>query len=304
MKIVIMNAHDFTASQKERLSNFGDTTFYDKLPNGPEEYLERVKDVNIICSGKAGLKTAYPKLKNVFISVPFVSVAFTDPKVLKSNNVTISNAPGVNRYAVSEWIITMMILLTRDFKRFLNTDEDFRKDGGLPTTVEGTAGKKLTILGHGNVGTLVGDVAKSLGMKVKYFERSDNLHESVKDADFVVDTLSSNPTTFGLINKGFFDSMKKGSYFVTVTGSKIVDMDALLSAINEGKISGAASDCGGMDTGDTKDPLYLKLKDNPRVLVSPHISYNTKLSIQTGIDVMIDNVEAWINGKPQNVVEE
>jgi glycerate dehydrogenase len=302
MKIVVTNNQYFTEEQKKRLEKLGDVTYYHSLPS-KEEYIERVKGADIICSGTAGLKEAYPELKNVYVTVGFVSVSFVDLEVLKNNNVTISNAPGANRHAVSEWVIGMMIIMIRNLDRFLNSSEAFRKDGNLPPITEGLADKKITILGHGNIGTRVGEIAKALEMKVSYFKRGDNLKKSVKDADVVVDTLSTNPTTKGLLGEKFFKSMKKGSYFITVTGPEIVDYDALLKALNENKLAGAASDCGSILVGATDDPLYQELQKHTKVYVTPHVSYNTQKSMQTGAEIMIDNVEAWLNGKPQNVKE-
>ncbi|MHB1865394.1 MAG: NAD(P)-dependent oxidoreductase [Candidatus Saccharimonadales bacterium] len=300
-KIVVTNHQDLTSKQKARLDSLGDVTYYESLPTG-KEYLERIKGADVICSGTAGLKDVYAQVKDVYITVGFVNVAFLDLNVLKKNNVTISNAPGANKYAVSEWIIAMMIILTRKLDSFLNSNERFRKDGKLPPLVEGLAGRSLTVLGMGNIGTRVGEVAASLGMKVSYFKRGDDLHKLVKNADFVVDTLSSNPSSCGLLGASFFKSMKKGAYFVTVTGSSIINEDAMLKALDEGQLAGVATDCGKILVGDTEDPYYQKFLKHPKVLVTPHVSYNTTLSMKTGGDIMIDNVESWIKGKPQNIV--
>jgi phosphoglycerate dehydrogenase-like enzyme len=301
-KIVVTNNQDLSDEQTQRLQSLGDVTFYDSLPQDADEYLERVQGANIICSGTAGLKEAYPKLKDVYITVAFVSVAFLDIEVLKKNNVKVSNAPGANKHAVSEWIMAMIILLMRDLSKSINRVETHRESGKLPPITPGLAGNKITILGNGNVGEQVGKLAESFGMKVSYFKRGDNLHESVKGADVVVDALSSNPTTHKLLDSSFFESMKQGSYFVTVTRDEIVDEDAMIKALDDGKLSGAASDCGGILIGDTDDPLYQRLLKHPKVLVTPHIAYNSEMSRKTGADIMIDNVEAWINGRPQNLV--
>ena len=301
-KIVVTNHQDFTDEQRKRLSSLGDVTYHETLPTG-EEYLERVKGADIICSGTAGLQDVYAQLKDVYITVGFVSVAFVDVNVLKKNNVTISNAPGANRYAVSEWVIGMMITMSRKLDMFLNHKESLRRDGKLPPLTPGLAEKSVTILGKGQIGPRVGEIAESLGMTVSYFKRGDDLYDSVKDADYVVNTLSSNPTTKGLLDYEFFEAMKKGSSFVDVTRSEIVDNDAMLKGLDEGRLTSVASDCGGILVGDTDDPLYQKLLNHPKVYVTPHISYNTPLSMKIGNDIMIDNVEAWINGKPQNIKE-
>lgn len=301
-KIVVTNNQDFTAEQKQRLDSLGDVTYYDALPANGEEYLERVKGADIICSGTAGLKDAYAQLKDVYVTVAFVSVAFVDLEVLRNNNVTISNAPGANRHAVSEWIMAMTILLMRNMHDAINRKETYRKDSGLPPITPGLAGNKMTILGHGNVGRRVGELADSFGMQVSFFKRGDDLYNAVNDANVVVDTLSSNPSTNKLLDSKFFDAMKQDSYFVSVTRSEITDEDAMLNALDSGKLAGVASDCGGILVGDTEDPLYQKLLNHPKALVTPHVSYNSEMSRKMGADIMIDNVEAWINGTPQNTL--
>ena len=90
---------------------------------------------------------------------------------------------------------------------------------------------------------------------------------------------------------------------MSVTGSKIVDYDAMISAVDEGILAGAASDCGSILVGDTSDPLYRKLLQHPKILVTPHVAYNSENARQTGGDIMIDNVEAWIKGHPLHVIE-
>lgn len=301
MKIVVTNNQHLSQEQKQRLDSLGDVTYHKTLPTG-DEYLERIKGADIICSGTAGLKDVYAQLKDVYITVGFISVAFVDLGVLKKHNVTISNAPGANRYAVSEWVTGMLIVMSRQLTAFINCQENLREDGKLPPLTPGLAQKSLTILGKGNIGARVGEIATSLGMTVSYFKRGDNIHDSVQHADYVVNTLSSNPSTSNLLNAEFFGAMKEGSYFVDVTRSEIVDHEAMLRALEDNKLAGVASDCGGILVGDTSDPLYQKLLSHPKVYVTPHISYNTGLSMELGNDIMIDNVEAWINGTPQNVL--
>lgn len=303
MKIVVTNNQDFTPEQKARLDSLGDVTYFDGVPESGEEFLERAKGADIICAGTAGLKDAYAELKDVSVTVAFVSVAFIkDLDILKKNNVRLSNAPGANKYAVSEWIIGMMITMSRRLDEFINREESLRKDGKLPPLTPGLAEKSVTILGKGNIGVQVGEVAESLGMTVNYFARGDDLHQSVKDADFVVNTLSSNPSTEGLLDGKFFSAMKKGSSFVDVTRAEITDQDAMIEALDREHLSAVASDCGGILVGDTEDDLYLNLLKHPKVYVTPHISYNTPLSMKRGCDIMISNVKAFIKGKPQNLV--
>jgi phosphoglycerate dehydrogenase-like enzyme len=147
----------------------------------------------------------------------------------------------------------------------------------------------------------VGKICESLEMEVSYFKEGDNLLNSVKDADVIINTLSNNPTTQGLLDKKFFNSFKKGAYFVSVTSSQIYDIDALLSALDK-NIASAAIDAGQIQVGDTDDPFYRRLLKHPRILATPHIAYNSDTTARVGNDMMIDNIEAYLAGKPTNLV--
>jgi phosphoglycerate dehydrogenase-like enzyme len=301
-KIVVTSNQNFTPEQKNRLDSLGDVVYYDNLPKNAEEYLERVNGADIVCSGTAGLQDSYAELKDLYITVGFVSVAFVDLDVLAKNNVRISNAPGTNQHAVSEWIMFMIILAMRRFDEVLNCQKTLRSNGNVPPVQKGLAGRSVTILGYGNIGQRVEKLAKAFDMNVTLFKRGDNLYDSVKSADVVVDALSDNSSTQKILNDKFFSSMKKGSSFVSITRSEIIDEDALIHSLDEGNLDRAFLDCGGILVGDTDDSYYQKLRKHPRILVTPHIAYSSEMSSKMGNDVMIDNVDAWINGTPQNLL--
>lgn len=291
---------ELSDEQKKRLEKLGDVTYFDHRAETPEKWLDRVKGFDVICTGKFGVKEKWNQLRNTFVSLPFVGVGWIDASLAKKHNVTIANSPGSNRHAVSEWIIAMMLLMSREIEKYLNVPELPESLVRLPTT--GLAYKNITILGKGSVGSRVGEVAEALEMNVRYFQRGDNLVDKVKQADIVVDTLSSNPSTENLLNRGFFNALKNETIFITVTGSSIVDIDAMLKALNSGKLACVAHDAGGIRPGDTTDPLYQKLLKHPKVYLTPHIAWNTDVERQLSNDVMIENIEAWLKGKPIHVV--
>lgn len=299
-KIVVTNPMSFSKEQKSRLQKLGDVKFHDDMPSSPNEWLKRSQGFAVICSWMFGLREKYSELKNVFVSVPFVGVgSFADPAVLKANNITLCNSPGCNRHAVSEWIIYMILTTTRQLGKYINTTEKLTIP--LPTSSVGLAGKNLTILGKGNVGKRVGTICEAFEMNVTYFERGDNLSKTIKDADIIVDVLSANPSSKGLLNKGFFNSLKKSTVFISVTVDTIVDIDAMLEAIDQGRLAYVAHDVMNAKPGDTSDLLYEKLRRNPKMYATPHISAFTDVTNRIGNEMMIDNIEAWLQGKPINV---
>jgi len=297
-KIVVANPMGFSEEQKSRLEKLGEVTYFDNMSSSPDEWLKRCQGFDIVCSWMLGLREKYGDLKDVFISVPFVGVGtFADPEILKANNITICNSPGCNRHAVSEWIIYMILSTMRGLDKYLRTNTV----APLNPPPTGLAGKNITILGQGSIGKRVGVVCEALEMKVSFFKRGDNLLEAVKGADIIVDVLSTNPTSKGLLNRDFFQSVKTRAIFISVTVDAIVDFDAMLEALDQGKLSFVAHDVANAKSGDGTDPLYQKLCKHPRVYVTPHIAGFSDVTTQIGNEMMIGNIEAWLKGKPINV---
>ena len=298
--IVVTSPMNFLPEQRKRLEDLGDVVIYDTLPASLEEWLERCKGRNIICSGKYGLTEGIYENKDVFYSLPFVGVGWLDKEKLKENGITVSYCPGCNSFAVSEWIVGMTFNLMRKLNRLVNTEYISDKTGS-PEYL-GLAGKKACILGKGNIGSKVGKMYESAGITVDYFGRGENLIEKVKNCGIIVNTLGSNESTENLLNKEFFESLESKPYFLTVTSSKIYDSEAMLNALDNGKLSGVANDCGSILPGNYEDEYYKKLIKNPKVLATPHIAYQSDVTIKVSNDMMIDNVEAWIKGEPINLV--
>jgi len=195
----------------------------------------------------------------------------------------------------------MIFNLFRNFPEFIRMKRSPK--GLIPKPGLGFPEKKICILGKGNIGNRVGKICETLDMDVSYFRRGDSLFEKIKNVSVVVDCLGGNKSTEGLLDKKFFSSMKKGSYFISVTGQKIIDLDALLKALDSKHLAGAAYDSGGLQTGNVKDPTYQKLLQNKKLLLTPHIAFLTDVTARKANDMMINNVEAWVKGKPINLVE-
>lgn len=299
VRIVVTKDLGLSETNKDKLNALGEVTIYNELSRTPEEWLERCKDADVICTGKFGLKEKYQELKNVFISLPFVGVGFFDKKILKQNNIVVSNSPGCNKDGVSEWIIFMLLNLFREFSTVVNVDS---LGEGRVNVAKSLADKSVCILGKGNIGSKVGRVCEALDMRVSYFSRGDDLLKSIKNADSVINCLTTNETTLDLLDKNFFFSFKKGAYFINVCDYVIYDVDALIDALNANIIGGAAIDAMGIHVGDTSDPFYKKIVSHNKILATPHIAWSADVSDELGNKMMIENVKAWLNKKPINVI--
>jgi len=299
VRIVIQKDLGLSSADMKRLESLGEVIVYDDLADTPEKWLERCEGADIICTGKFGLKQKWRELKDVFISLPFVGIGFFDMDVLKERNISVSNSPGCNKDAVAEWIIFMLLNVLREFHSLVNVDD---LQGKLPRTTKGLVNRKACILGQGNIGSKVGRICEALDMDISFFKRGDNLLSSIAEADVVINCLTTNPTTEGLLGKDFFNSFKEGSFFVNVCDYVIYDIDSLIAALDKGVIAGAAIDAMGIFVGDTSDPFYRRIRDHQKILATPHIAWNSDVSNELGNKMMIDNIEAWVAGKPINLI--
>jgi phosphoglycerate dehydrogenase-like enzyme len=275
-KIVVIQNLYLYPDQIERLNSLGEIKIYIDYPE-PNEWIRRCGEGDIIRSGKFGITASLNEIKDKFFSVPFVNIGWIDKDKIRKNKVTVSYAPGCNKDAVSERVIAMMLNLSRKFPKAINS-KDISKENALAITKSITK-KKVTILGKGNIGSNVGKICESFNMNVTFFKRGDNLIESVKDADYIVNSMSINSSTKGILDMTFFDSLKNGSYFISIAPQETYDSDVMIEAFDKGILAGAADDCGSSPLGDITDSFYQKLLKHPKVLVTPHMSVQSDLAV-------------------------
>lgn len=301
IKIVITHDLNLSIEDMKRLKSLGEVTVYNSRPSSVFDWLNRTKGADIICSGISGLKGGYKNLRNVFISLPMVGYSFLNKGILQKNNISVSNSPGCNKDAVAEWIIGMLINLLREMQFFINNG-NLPKDKA-PQATKGLVGKNILILGKGNIGTRVGEICTALKMNVSFFKRGEDLLNKTKNQEVIVNCLSANKTSVNLLNQNFFNSLEQGSFFISVSNNTTYDPEALFTALDSGRISKAAIDEGTMPAGAIDDPYYQKLLQHSKILATPHIAYNTDYTDALGNKMMIDNIEAWIKGRPINLVK-
>lgn len=301
VKIVVTQDLGLNPENIEKLKQLGDLTIYNEISRTPEEWLSRCRGADIICTGKYGIKTkkAY-ELQNVFYALPFVGVGFFDKKKLREKNITVSYCPGCNTDAVAEWIIGMIINLFRNLPQMTN-NATLSESEILKETL-GLTNKKITIIGKGNIGSRVGIICDALDMRVRYYRRENNLIRSIEDADIVVNTLGKNTTTDNILDENFFNSLKRGSFFISVTNPSIFDTNAMIKSLDKNRLSKAAIDAGEVQFGNVKDSYYKKLLKHPKIFATLHIAYNTDITTALCNKMMIENIEAWLNKKPINIL--
>ncbi len=178
--------------------------------------------------------------------------------------------------------------------------------------------KTVCIIGTGGIGRNVARLCAGVGMRVvgtrrcmssntaqlpqfSRLEGPSHLYELLSESDFVAVCCQWTPETTKLIAREAFTAMKPGTILVNVARGEIIDEEALIEALAIGKLRGVALD---VYVGEFEHEPDLRLWNDERVLITPHISSQTDRSQHRGVELFCDNLRAYINGHPlMNVVD-
>ena len=297
MKKIITLGINLKDEHKKRLESIGELTVQED-PESVEDFLLKAGGADIIFSNGGFLLDSLPRLKNVFVTYPYVELGVFNTEELEKNGVQIANSQGGNRDSIVEWTMFMILSLFRKFIPMVRATENF------PVELQETlVNKKVLIVGHGSIGSQVGKLCEAFHMDVVFFDRGDNLLEKSKDADLIVNSLNCSTGSKNLLNEEFFMNLKKDLRFVTFSRPYTYDIDSLIKSIEAGIIAGAAIDCDPEDFGDTTNEFYQKCLKCEKILVTSHIAFSTKQAVMNGGEIAIQNIEAFIDGKPQNILK-
>ncbi len=296
-KIALYGDFNFTDDQTARLKAVGEVKKLDEVSTDIE-WLKAVQGYDVICSWGDHVMNNLDKLENVLLTYPYTELGSFDSAKLAKKNVYIANARGGNRKSIAEWAMFMILSLYRQFPKFLRTTKQHPF-----TSTQSLEGAKVLIVGHGTIGSEVGERCEAFGMQVDYFNRGDDLLAKAGQADVVVNALNCNPSSKNLLNADFFSKMKKGAYYVTFSRPYTYDIDGLIKAIETGVVAGAGIDCDPEPLFDVSNDFYKKCMSNEKILVTPHVAGVTKQAAANGLEILVQNVEKYLKGKPQNVLK-
>ncbi len=207
-------------------------------------------------------------------------------KAARKRGIPVFNAPFSNTRSVAELVIGEIIMLMRRiFPRSVSAHS-----GGWDKTATGSRevrGKTLGIIGYGNIGSQVGNLAESLGMTVRYFDTSDKLQygnvkptasldELLKISDVVSLHVPSNKSTSKLITEAKLRKMKKGAFLINNARGTVVDLEALAKVLQEGHLAGAAIDVFPVEPASNNDRFVSPIQGLENVILTPHIGGSTE----------------------------
>lgn len=213
--------------------------------------------------------------------------------------ITVKNTPNASSDSVAELALAHMFAVAR----FVGAANVTMRDGKWnKSKYEGTeiGGKTLGIIGMGRIGRSLAKKAEALGMKVVYsdlFGKQEGLaydflelDELLKTSDFLSLHVPYDKEKGSLIGKEQFDLMKVGVYIVNCARGKVVDEDALLEALESGKVAGA-----GVDVFATEPTQNEALINHPRVSVTPHIGASTREAQDRIGEEVVSTIKTFFN---------
>jgi len=296
MKKIIIFGVKFNDDQKNRLEKVGEIV-YESSPKTSDELVQKANGFDVICSDGSCLLESLPKLKNVFVTYPYIELGSFNSEELKKNGVFVANTQGSSRETIAEWALFMVLSLFRQFVPLIRTtiQPEFQ-------LYESLVDKKILIIGKGNIGTRVGELCQAFDAKVEYFVRGDDLLTKSADADMIINSLNCNSSTKNLLNESFFMSLKKGAYFISYVRYYTYDIDGLMKAIDNGIVAGAGIDCDPEEVFDTSNDFYQKVLTNQKILVTPHVAFSSKFASANGKEFAVQNIEAYVAGNPIRII--
>jgi phosphoglycerate dehydrogenase-like enzyme len=224
--------------------------------------------------------------------------------------VTTSRGYG-NTRAMAEYVLACFYNFARGLHHAYRDRHNHRFDHASyrPIVLDG---KTVCVVGAGGIGRDVGEICAKAGMRVigtrrrvnpgdalppgfTRLEPPDRLHAMLPESDCVAVCCQWTPETANLIGREAFAAMKPGAILVNVARGEIIDEEALIVALGAGKLRGVGLD---VYVGEFDHEPDHRLWDDPRVLITPHVSGNNDVGQHRGVDLFCENLRAYLDGRP------
>lgn len=317
MNIVVLDrmaiGDDIDMSIFEKL---GKLTIYERT--APEEVVDRLKDADALLTNKVVIGKAemdrLPKLR--YIGINATGTNNIDLAYAAKKNIAVTNVKSYSTDSVVQHTFALLFYVYEKLRHY----DDFVKQGKYSDygcfTYFGErfaqlSGKTWGIIGLGEIGRKVADIAKAFGCHVVYYSTSGKnsnpdyeraeFDELLRSSDIISIHAPLNDRTQNLMNRAAFEKMKPEAVLINVGRGPIVNESDLLWALNENKIAAAGLDVLSVEPMRKDNPLY-GYKDSNRLIITPHIAWATNEARKRLVDEAYLNLEAFICGKERNRV--
>jgi glycerate dehydrogenase len=279
----------------------------------PEEIVDRLKDASIAIINKVPMRAEVlkqlPKLK--LIAVAATGTDVVDKVYCKEHGITVVNIRNYAFNTVPEHVIALMFALRRNLFAYV-ADVQAGRWGKVDQfcffdhPIRDIAGSTMGVVGFGAIGKAVAKRAECLGMKVLPYDIVDvpgrvDFDTILRESDVITLHMPLTPETKNMIGAAEFQKMKPTAILINTARGGLVDEAALAEALRSGTIAGAGFDV--LTKEPPKEGNILLDPTIPNLIVTPHVAWASREAMQILADQLIDNIEAFVGGKPQNVVE-
>jgi D-3-phosphoglycerate dehydrogenase len=283
--LLLENVHP-VAVELLKAEGFNVETYHAALTE--EELIQKVRNVSVLgIRSKTQITARVLEHANrlMVIGAFCIGTNQIDLKTATKKGIAVFNAPFSNTRSVVELAIAQMILLMRNI-----TDKSAKMHQGVwDKSAKGSfevRGKKLGLIGYGNIGTQLSVIAESLGMKVLYYDIEERLSlgnavqcksmkEVLQQADVISMHVDGRSTNTNLISHDEFALMKKGVIFINLSRGHVVDIQALRENVLSGKVAGCAVDVFPYEPVSNDEEFQSELRGLPNTILTPHIGGST-----------------------------
>lgn len=325
MKITILEHVPFSNEQKNRLSKIGDVSYFEYGEDIPlDTAIKKTKDSDVVVVNWIDPSPFILSLKKPSL-VALMSTGYGWIKHLKEareSGILVSNIPAYSTEAVAEHIFGLLLSYTKKINISSNWTRPNKSEPIVSSmfghsiiippykpSLIGTElkGKTLGIIGFGNIGSRIAEIAKAFNMNIITYNRNKknsnlatdaSLDELLAQSDVICITCPLNDQSQKMINSKNIGLIKKSAILTGATWG-IVDESALLKALESEQIGGVAFDVA---LEGSEKIEHDELLSHPKFLCTKHNAYNTFEAAERQRDICIDNIEAFSNRNEHNIV--
>jgi phosphoglycerate dehydrogenase-like enzyme len=284
-----------------------DVQIYGTRPSNSRELIDRIGGSEIVINIRSTSKFTADVLaqceKLRLISIWGTGTDNVDLAAAGSRGIRVTNTPAVSAIAVAEHTVALMMAVA---KQLVQADRQVRQGHWPRSMVTQLRGKTLGLIGMGAIGREVAKLGAGIGMRViawTFHPREGAVEwlpfdDVLRQADVLSIHVRQSPDTLDMIRRGQFELMKKSAIFINTARGSIVNEKDLVEALQTGRIAGA-----GLDVFENEplpaDSAFHRL---PNVVLTPHAAGITPETTEAGLALAIENVFAFLDGRPMNVV--
>lgn len=319
MKIVNLDSYALNPGDLDwsPLKELGDCTFYDRTPvNDDNEILKRIGDAEIVLTNKTPLDeyviSTAPNLK--YIGVTATGYNVIDTEAATKANIPVTNIPTYGTDAVAQFTFALLLEITSHVGLHNQLVHDGRWSSNPDFTfwakpLMELQGKTLGLIGFGSIAKKVAEIGHAFSMNIIFYNhrpktdlpnyvKQVSLEELYQQSDIISLHVPQTPETTEMINQEAISQMKDGVILINTARGGLISEKDVADALNDGKIAAAGVDVVQKEPISTDSPL-LSAKN---CYITPHIAWAPRETRNRLLGIVVDNLQAFLNGKKLNVV--